>query len=59
MKTVIRIYTPVKTDDDTILAGQQKEYTITILLFIGLNLILGLTSWPITEWILMGLSMFS
>ncbi len=59
MKTVIRIYTPEKTEYETIYCKQQKEYTITIILFILLNLVLGLGSQPITDWIHSGLSMFS
>jgi len=59
MKTVIRIYTPEKTEYESITCGKQKEYTITIGLFITLNLGLGLSSQFITEWIQLGLSMFS
>lgn len=59
MKTVIRIYTPEKTEYESITCGKQKEYTITIILFITLNLALGLSSQFVTEWIESGLSMFS
>ncbi len=59
MKTVIRIYTPEKTDYLTVSMKKQVEFVVTILLFICLNFALGLCSRPIVDWIENGLSMFS
>ncbi len=60
MKTVIRIYTPVSKDVvETMKIRQNKEYTVTIILFILLNITLGMLSQPIVDWIDMGLDMFA
>ncbi len=60
MKTVIRIYTPVSKDGvETMKVRQNKEYTVTIILFILLNITLGMLSQPIVDWIGMGLDMFA
>ena len=65
LKTVIRIYTPVR--DDVIREKgyfclrfpEQKLYCVTIVLFILVNLILGMTSQPIIALIEQGLSNFA
>ena len=59
MKTVIRIYTPQKTDFPSLTIGKQMGYAFTILCFIALNFVLGLFSQPIVDWIHRGLAMFS
>lgn len=58
MKTVIRIYTPVQTEYTCINWKQEKLYTVTLVLFIILNVALGMNSQPIVDMIQMGLSMF-
>ena len=65
LKTVIRIYTPMD-DGMTREKGyfclkypQQKLYSVTIVLFILVNLILGMTSQPIIALILQGLRHFA
>lgn len=58
MKTVIRIYTPVQTEYTCITWKQEKLYTVTLVLFIILNVALGMNSQPIVDMIQMGLSMF-
>ena len=65
LKTVIRIYTPVKKED--VLAKgyfcmqfrEQKLYGVTVVLFILVNLILGMTSQPIIALIEQGLKNFA
>lgn len=65
LKTVVRIYTPV--DQETIREkgyfclkfGQQKLYCVTIVLFILVNLILGMTSQPVIKLIEEGLRNFA
>lgn len=72
MKTVIRIYTPLPLNENNqvtiegetltyekITMKDEKEYALTIVLFIILNVILGMMSQPIVELIQSGLSMFS
>lgn len=59
MKTVIRIYTPMKTDHKEILFGTNKGYGIALLLFIGLNIFLGMCSQPIVTLITRGLEIFA
>ncbi|MBR5564781.1 MAG: sodium:proton antiporter [Roseburia sp.] len=64
LKTVLRIYIPEKPEVEQEKGffcrtwKEQKLYTVTILLFIGLNLILGLNSEPIIQLIKMGLANF-
>lgn len=64
LKTVLRIYIPEKPEVEQEKGffcrtwKEQKLYTVTILLFIGLNLILGLNSEPIIQLIKMGLVNF-
>ena len=60
LKTVIRIYTPVETTYyKTLTIKNQKLYSVTIVLFIIINFILGLLSGAVTGWITLGLEMFS
>lgn len=60
MKTVIRIYTPVENSEyGSITVKEQKLYTVVIIVFIIWNMILGLLSTSITEWIRRGLEVFS
>ncbi len=65
MKTVVRIYTPEKGMYDgregfgTKTFGKQKVYAIVIFLFIILNVVLGLFSNSIMDWIAQGLHMFA
>lgn len=60
MKTVIRIYTPVEEGKykDT-LPRKNIVYVVTLGFFVLLNLVLGMCSQPITDWIFRGLSMFA
>ncbi|MBR3644411.1 MAG: sodium:proton antiporter [Parasporobacterium sp.] len=59
MKTVIRIYTPVPDSDyPTQHIKDQKLYSAVIVAFVTVNLILGLTSVFIEEWISRGLRVF-
>ena len=60
MKTVIRIYVPEERPDcEIITVRDEKTYAVTILLFIILNVALGMLSSPIVELIGRGLEMFS
>lgn len=66
MKTVIRIYTPVNAIEYKNLKNAMSMdvrvypiYTITLLLMIMLNMVLGCCSQPIVDWITNGLSLFS
>ncbi|MFI3213461.1 MAG: proton-conducting transporter membrane subunit [Eubacteriales bacterium] len=60
MKTVIRIYIPEnKPNQIKIGVGKEVEYTVTIGLFIVLNIVLGMMSQPITNWIKLGIEMFA
>ena len=58
MKTVIRIYTPVEEKGEHITCRQEKLYALTCICFIVLNVILGVLSQPIVDWIQAGLDMF-
>ncbi len=64
LKTVVRIYVPEKREVEaekgyfTMKAGQQRLYTITIILFILINLVLGMMSDPIIGIIETGLIHF-
>ncbi|MCC8138326.1 MAG: sodium:proton antiporter [Clostridiales bacterium] len=63
MKTVIRIYTPphragIETDTRTITVREQPQKTVVLVLFIALNLVLGLGSQPIVNLLTKGLEMF-
>lgn len=59
MKTVVRIYTPVKTEHQSIVWRQEIGYGIVCLLFIALNIFLGMCSEPVVNLIYSGLSMFA
>ncbi len=59
MKTVIRIFVPEKRPDcEVITVRGEKTYAVTIVLFISLNIALGMLSQPIVKWIQSGLAMF-
>ncbi len=59
MKTVLRIYTPVKDSEyPTWHIKDQKLYTAVIIAFVLCNLLLGLTSVFIEDWISRGLLSF-
>ena len=59
LKTVLRIYTPIKSDYPTVRMKDQKIYTVVLILFTLLNFALGLGSTVIIDWIEKGLRMFS
>ena len=65
MKTVVRIYSPERdlykgrTGFKVIHTKEQIGYTITVILFIALNVALGLCSEPILELIGKGIDMFA
>lgn len=55
MKAVIRIYTPADKEYEVKAFGHRTSYGVTLASFILLNLVLGLFSQPITNWITQGL----
>jgi len=65
LKTVVRIYVPVHPETIQekgyfcLVFSQQKLYCVTIVLFIIVNLILGMTSQPIIQLIEEGLRHFA
>ena len=60
MKTVIRIYTPVEnTSYEKITFKDMKLYAVTLVCFIVLNVLLGISSQPVVDLIEQGLSMFA
>ncbi len=60
MKTVIRIYTPVGDSDyPSITFKNMRVYAITLVAFIVLNVILGISSQPVVDMIQQGLAMFA
>lgn len=59
LKTVARIYTPATTEYETIRFKDNIPFGVACILFIILNLILGLASDPLVEFINRGLMMFS
>lgn len=60
MKTVIRIYTPVgDTPYEKITFKDRKLYAVTLVCFIVLNVLLGISSQPVVDLIKQGLSMFA
>lgn len=60
MKTVIRIYTPVEeTGNNSVTFKDMKLYAVTLVCFIVLNVVLGVSSQPIVDLIGQGLAMFS
>jgi multicomponent Na+:H+ antiporter subunit D len=60
MKTVIRIYTPVEnTSYPSVTFKNMKLYAVVLVLFIVLNILLGVSSQPIVDMIEQGLAMFA
>lgn len=65
LKTVIRIYTPKKKTEVqekgyySVRWNEQKVYAVTIVLFIVLNMVLGMVSEPVVEIIRTGLENFA
>lgn len=59
MKTVIRIYTPEQTEYEAVTYQGQKLYTVTAVLFILLNVALGMLSQPLVDMIRVGIEMFA
>lgn len=64
MKTVIRIYSPMKDKeklaaDRVITVKQQPVKAVALILFVVLNVVLGLNSEPLIDLIQKGLAMFS
>ena len=59
MKTVVRIYTPVKSDYPKIPWKQDVSYAVVCICFIICNVVLGMCSEPIVDLIRSGLSMFA
>lgn len=60
MKTVIRIYTPVEdTEYQGMTFRDMRLYAVVLVCFIGLNVILGVSSQPIVDFIEQGLAMFA
>lgn len=60
MKTVIRIYTPVEElKYESIAFKNMRMYAVTLVLFIVLNVFLGVSSQPVVDLIGQGLAMFS
>lgn len=60
MKTVIRIYTPVgETAYPDITFRKMQVYAVTLVAFIILNVILGISSQPVVDMIQQGLAMFA
>ena len=65
LKTVVRIYSPARKEEVEAKGyyctrfGEQKLYAVTVVLFIVVNLILGMTSQPIIALIAEGLHHFA
>jgi hypothetical protein len=60
MKTVIRIYTPVENDHyPHVYLKDAPLYSIVLMAFVTLNVLLGVMSDPIVALIRKGLGMFS
>lgn len=59
MKTVIRIYTPANGTGSCVTFRSMKLYAVTLVCFIVLNIILGVSSQPVVDLIEQGLAMFS
>ncbi len=59
MKTVIRIYTPIKSKYQSVSIKENQLYALTLLCFIVLNVLLGMCSQPITDWIRQGLAVLA
>lgn len=59
MKTVIRIYTPIESKYPSVSIKKNRLYAFTLLCFVVLNILLGMCSQPITDWITQGLLVFA
>lgn len=59
MKTVVRIYTPVKTEYEKVSWKSNVGYSVICVLFIVMNIVLGLNSEPIVDLIRSGITMFA
>lgn len=59
MKTVIRIFTRDEGKYHTVSIKENPLYAAALLCFIGLNILLGMCSQPITDWIWQGLDVFA
>ena len=60
MKTVIRIYTPVSDSKySSVRMSSMILYAVTIIVFVAINIGLGVNSHPIVLFIEKGLEMFS
>ena len=60
MKTVIRIYTPIDNSVYSVMTfNDMPVYTIVLLAFIILNIILGISSQPVVDMIQQGLATFA
>lgn len=60
MKTVIRIYTPVEdTEYESVTFKDMKVYAVVLVCFIVLNVILGISSQPVVDFIRQGLALFA
>lgn len=59
MKTVIRIYTPVETEYSVVSFRKNKQYNLTLICFVVLNIVLGMFSQPIMDCIKIGISVFA
>ncbi len=59
MKTVIRIYTPTNGTGSCVTFRNMKLYAVTLVCFVVLNIILGVSSQPVVDLIEQGLAMFS
>lgn len=59
MKTVIRIYTPLKQDEKPMVSRPRHlQYGMSLLFLVVINMILGCCSQPIVNWIEAGLHVF-
>lgn len=59
MKTVVRIYTPVQSEYQSVPWKQNVTYGVVCICFIIYNIVLGMCSEPIVELIRSGLAMFA
>ena len=59
MKTVIRIYTPATTEFTTVSFNKNIYYSISLILFGALNILVGLCSQPVVDLIYKGIDMFA
>ena len=59
MKTVIRIYTPVESNYESVRTADNRLFAVTLVCFVALNIVLGMCSKPIVELIGQGLGVFA